>query len=259
MTASERRALLDEYLALLERLRMLSMTCDVSEGEKKARAEAAIDPVQERISKLWDLYVAGLPALRLSRCPFSGAEVRLSIDSCGLDGLFWNHDAPARKLEPMPPTFFALAGAVRLGSQIESAPFLAKPGPEAPWVVPRLLARSEIKAVVSFLPVGPHVAYPIFYFADPIPRDVERVNTWGTSDCRYAGPFGEPWWSAVHSGPEDYDFDLRPWIRAGKLLWIAPGDSRGALRSVQDDCPFLDLPGRRYPLCIERGKVWSAW
>ncbi len=53
-----------------------------------------------------------------------------------------------------------------------------------------------------------------------------------------------------------WDFELAPWIQAGKLLWIAPGDDALALRSDVDACPYLALPGHRGITRLQDGEAW---
>ena len=57
--------------------------------------------------------------------------------------------------------------------------------------------------------------------------------------------------------PQEWDFDLAPWIKAGKLLWIAPEDELLVLRSTIYDCPYLNFPGSRKPKYIQNGKFWE--
>jgi hypothetical protein len=130
-------------------------------------------------------------------------------------------------------------------------------GPEAPYLVPRLLEREEIKAVVSSISVARHQAYPVFYFADPIPK-MDRVNNWGANHYTHLDGRGLLWPIAAEPAPHELDFELERWIRAGKLLWIAPGDRNLALRGDVSLCPYLGLPGRRSRLCVQEGKVWTA-
>ncbi len=242
-TSAERRKLLDEYFAALERTREL---------------EGATDADVETLSRLWDEYVAGTPIVDLARCPFTLEVVHHSFDPFGLDGLWWNFDATARPTEALPSTYFALTGAVHLAEPVEVAPFLCKPGPEVPFVIPRILERQEIKAVVSCHKVGDHTSYPIFYFARPIPFNLERVNTWGTADYRFVNQVGDHGWNTSSWDRSDFDFDLRPWIEMGKLLWIAEGDGKVELHTDAAACPYLGLPGRRVPLNVEGGEVWSS-
>lgn len=244
--ASTRRSILDSYFAALERMRSEQETSD-------AKPETVAE-----LGSLWDRYVAGTPRPLLSRCPFTREPVHHSIDSFGLDGLWWAFDSPARPTETLPPTFFALTGAVKLGADLETIPFLCKPGPEVPFVVPRVLGHPTVRAVISSIPVGAHIGFPIFYFANPIPWDLERVDTWGTGLYRFETLEGRSAWHASDWEPEDFDFDLARWMEAGKLFWIDPEDPEGALRSDPGGCPFLGLTGRRLPMNLQGATVWDG-
>ncbi len=251
--AKERRAILDEILGLRSRLYDLTAALDSGRGEVSQQ----LGETQELLSHLMSAYEKGVPVLPLSRCPFTGQLLRHSIDHFGLDGLWWDNDLPVRPNEDLPETYFALAGAVSLSVQIEEFPFVCKPGPGIPYVVPRLLELPEVKAVVSSVQVGPHRAFPIFYYARPIPYDVERINTWGAEEYGFLDGSGNYRWNATTESPEDLDFDLEVWIKAGKLLWIPPGDSSLTLRSDIRRCPYLSLEGERSMRFIQDGKVWS--
>lgn len=257
MAATERLALLAEYHEGRERLFDLSYR---EEGMDPAQREAELASVRDRQAELWDRYETSVPVAPLSRCPHTGAVVSHSIDTAGLDGLWWNYDAPVRPKESLPPAYFALAGAVKLGEPLENFPFTCRPGPEVPYVVPELLELPGMRAVVSSVKVGAHTGYPVFYFAQPSPGPIRRVNTWGTGDYRFESPDGDWVWDTVDEVPEDYDFDLEPWIAKGRLLWIAPGDASLTLRSHVRRCPYLGLEGRRYPMQITMGEVvGSDW
>ncbi|MCB8932244.1 MAG: zinc-ribbon domain-containing protein [Fimbriimonadaceae bacterium] len=244
--ASARRTLLDAYFEALERMRSEQETSD-------AKPETVAE-----LGALWDRYVEGTPRPMLSRCPFSKEAVHHSIDPYGLDGLWWAFDSPARPIETLPPTFFALTGAVKLGSDREAIPLLCKPGPEVPFVVPRVLRHTAVRAVVTSLPIGAHTGFPIFYFANPIPWDLERVDTWGTGLYRFETLEGRNAWHSSGWEPEDFDFDLARWMRAGKLFWIDPDDPDGGLRGDPDGCPFLDVQGRRLPMNLQGTQVWDG-
>src|SRR5206468_12034249 len=92
--------------------------------------------------------------------------------------------------------------------------------------------------------LGPHHVYAIADFADPAPTGVPRFNTWGGNEYRDVSEDGAGWHSVVED-PDDYDFDLAPWMADGRLLWIAPGDERLVLHEGADGCPYLELPGHR--------------
>lgn len=268
LSAAERRDLLAEYFAGREKLYALWYPGGemVSAGGEAAEEPAGGMPespselaaLQQRLSELWDRCETGVPVLPLSRCPYTGAEVRHSIDTYGLDGLWWDYHAPVRPPESLPSTYFALAGAVKLGSTLEEFPFLCRPGPEVPYVVPRLLGQPEIRAVISTVEVGNHRAFPTFYFADPFPGYISRVNTWGTAQFWFNDEEGNWVWDAVEDEAADFDFDLEPWIRSGKLLWIAPGDEHLRLRAHARACPYLGLEGRRFPMHLTLGLVLGS-
>jgi hypothetical protein len=257
-TESERRALLDDFFQALEEMNKASDACRDTGAASGSSLDAKLVRLQQRVSDLWDEYLERVPFLPLSRCPFTGDKVLHSIDPYGIDGLWWNYDASIRPTENLPPTYFALAGAMKLADEVESFPFLCKPGPEVPYVVPRLLQRAEIRAVISSIRVGAHQGFPIFYFADPVPYDIERINTWGANVYTFLNEEGKIRWNVVYDTPEDFDFELEKWINAGKLLWIAPGDEQLTLHSEVGHCPYLGLSGRRSILRIQNNEVWTG-
>jgi hypothetical protein len=252
---TDRRLLLEQCFH--ERLRLfdLSRALEETEGELENSVAEELAGAQQTLAGLIERYEAGLKPVPVSRCPFTGEILSQVIDTGGLDGLWWDYEAAVRPGGKPPATFFALDGALGLGEPLESFPHLCRPGPEAPFVVPRLLARPELAAVLSSVAVGPHIGYAITYFAQPVPMDVPRLNDWGSSEYWVTGETGTLGWDSVEEDPAAYDYDLQPWIRAGKLLWIAPGDERVMLHSDVRRCPYLGLPGRRYPLFITAGEV----
>lgn len=200
-------------------------------------------------------YAALLPEVAVARCPYSGQAVTWPIDVVDLDGWFWDYDNPIRRTPALPPTWLAMPGALRLNGPVAPAPFLCRPGPAAPYVVPRILSADGVLAVISQLEIGPHTGWPISYFG-PKPLGVKLENTWGA--CEY-DVFDDDgiWlgWNAKTPWPPEYDFDLEPWLRSGKLLWIAPGDRTGTLREGVGGCPYLGIDGPREVALIRDGAV----
>ncbi len=256
-TMNERSKLLGRYFYCLERWQELDFSAVCSNNENDESLSDEIRTLGQSLSEMRDVYIANLPVLPLSRCPFTGQVVYHSIDPYGIDGLWWNYEAPIRPLENLPTTYFALGGALKLNGEVEQAPFLSKPGPEVPYVVPQLLSRSEIKAVISTICVGKHKGYPVFYFADPMPENVMRINTWGKNEWTFLDKEGVFHWNMVEEHAEDFDFELQKWIKSGKLLWISGGDRTMSLHSEAKGCPYLDLTGNRNVQSIRMGKVWS--
>lgn len=211
---------------------------------------------QEKINEMTKNYINGLPVIPLSRCPFTQQIINHSIDTFGLDGLWWDNESPQRPEEKLPETYFAFTGAIKTVQPVENFSFICSPGPEVPFVVPRLLERPEIKAVIYSIKIGNHMAYPIFYFAESKVYDVERINEWGTENYSYENAQGDAVWDSYFLLSEDYDFDLVKWIEESKLLWIKPADSSMTLNDTVQGCPYIGLDGRKEISFIQDGKVW---
>lgn len=256
MNASQSKAFMQQYFAVLEKWREYDMM--LAQRDDNEEILVKMEEMQIKLNEMRDKYEDNLPVLPLSRCPFSNEVVYHSIDPYGLEGLWWNYDAPVRKLENLPAAYFALDGAVTLQGQVESAPFLCKPGAGVPAVLPRLLNIDGIKAVISLVPIGTHQGYAIFYFASHAAPGLIRVNTWGSRQYTFIDSQNMLRWGESSLSIDDYDFELGKWIESGKLLWIKPGDESLDLHSSAGDCPYVGLQGNRELQRIERGKVWSG-
>lgn len=237
---TQRRALLERYFALLER---------VDAGED----------VAGELSEVAREYEEGLPRVELTRCPYTKFTVRHTFDPYGLDGLWWNFEGPARPLNERLYTCQALTGAVALTAPVEPFPFLAQPGPGAPYVMPELFERPEVRAVVSSVECGRHKAYCVAYFAPDEVDGLRWPNDWGTGRrWSEGGTKAGGWFDAGEPAPADMDFELRPWLESGKLLWIAPGDESLTLRDGAAGCPYVGLGGERRWQRVSMGEVWFA-
>ncbi|WP_433204746.1 hypothetical protein ACQP1G_16575 [Nocardia sp. CA-107356] len=198
-----------------------------------------------RVFDLHDRYSELLPEVTVSRCPFTGELIRWPIDEIDLDGWFWNYDNPTRRLqERVPATWLSMGGAVRLSEPVAPAPFHRMPGPDTPYVVPRLLEFPEVCAVIAELPIGPHTGWAITYFSTRRQLGVPLENLWGSKKYDIYNDGGI--WNAWAEHPQtrrDYDFDLGPWLDSGKLRWIAPGDTAATLREGATNCPYVGIEG----------------
>jgi hypothetical protein len=256
-SAQERQAIIAALDASIElRSRIADQLNAAIEGDTTFDRKFAA--ANERMMEAYKRYEDGLPRPVISRCPFSGSVFRMAIDTFGLDGPWWNNQVPARPVEELPQTVFAITGAVALETQVPRTPFICKPGPGVPYVVPRLLVHPEIKAVVSALQIGQHDAYAIVYFAERPPLDIFRANIWGLDQYPAVTEYGERYSGQIFESDIDVDCDLAIYIRTGRLFWIAPGDESLTLRSVMTSCPYIGLAGRRYPVGILDGKMWNS-
>jgi len=253
-TEIERRILIREYDLLLEKIEYLKS----KGGDDPDTVKPEIEGYEKRRKEIWDEYLAKLPRVPISRCPFTGQVVYHSFDPYGIDGLWWNYECSVRpSFEDVPPTFCAITGALTLDNEIEKTRFLVKPGPGVPYVIPRLLENEMIKAVLYSLPVGKHTGYAIVYFAEFPVTGVTWPNHWGLSYYSYGKTGSDFRWYESFDDDDTYDFDLKPWIKNGKLGWIMSGDKEMVLHSSVTSCPYLDLPGGRKILRIQSGKWWA--
>jgi hypothetical protein len=247
-----RRRLLDEYGLLYSAVNDLSYA-EVTGFD--TRDDARLFEAQRRLVELAEAYESSLPRFSLSRCPFSGEPLAWSIDDFGLDGLWWNHEAPVRAQEAPLPTFLALTGGVQLATPLEWAPFLVAPGPGAPCVCRRMFEDTPVKAVISSLGVGVHTAYAVAYFSASRAIEVRCPNLWGMSYYEFLDEEGRYGWYESFDLPSAWDFNLAPWIASGRLLWIAPRDPELKLHAEIEGCPYVNLPGAREDQHIYCGKV----
>lgn len=243
-TAASRRALLDEFFAVGARIDATPA------GDEPNAGDIA------RYAELRRTYREQLPVLALSRCPFTKAVYEHSLDPFGIDGPWWDYRASNRPLEMMQGTVLAFTGALTMVSNIECAPFLVRPGPGAPFVVPRMLSRDGVRAVIYSLPIGEHTGYVITYFADPAPDDLEGFNDWGMDFYQFEYDIDHLGWYQASETAADHDFDLAPYLTSGQLLWIAPGDDGMTLREGLAGCPYVDAEGCRVPQMVQDGERW---
>lgn len=226
-------------------------------------------PGQPRVSqddhyRHTDAYLAGvgeyfdrLPRKVLSACPFCGASLKRAFDPWGVDGPWWGVTAICQYDEPTPCEHFrVLLGALRLDdSPLPSAMFMkVQPGPEVPFVVPRLLGLPNMIAVVAGLPL-PSVgaAYPIAYFSDVGIDPGALHQPW----CRNVHWFERDGKEAWNYCNDPWDFDLEPHVESGQLCWMLQGedDEEPQLLSSADGlvCPFVGLTGEQRPQVITDG------
>ncbi len=214
--------------------------------------------LSEELSALLESYRSSLAVIPVSRCPWTGGLWRRRMDISGLDGLWWDYEAPVRIAERVPETFVALTGSLRPADAVEEFPFLCKPGPEVPYVIPYLLRQDGMKAVMSRIQIGAHEGTAIAYFSSGRTSGFRVPNEWGSSRSVFIASDGGLVTTQDRFDESEFDFELRPYLDEELLLWIDPDDEELELRSGVVDCPFLDRAGRRSCLLISRGEIWTS-
>jgi len=200
-------------------------------------------------------YADRLPRILMGACPFTGSPLKRSFDPFGVDGPWWHVDREVELDEPEPPpTFKVLLGALALHGRAPSeARDPVSPGPDVPFVVPRLLGLPGMVAVVSRIDLETgDAAYPVSYYS---PEDIppRKLHQFWLQQDLWFDLDGKSAWLIAN---DRWDFDLEPWIAAGKLRWIAPGDVTGQVLGVESGtaCPYVALPGDRLPQNLAGGE-----
>jgi hypothetical protein len=262
MTSESRQKLMQECFQLLEKIESFDEIKMLKAGTKKyiqacEQHSANIDSLKV----LYNEYKESVPIIPLSRCPFCQQVIHHSLDTYDLDGLWWNYRGSVRPdyyQNTVCPHYLQISGAVHLSRPIKSIPMLVSPGPEVPFVLPRLLEKGSVRAVIYSIEVGKHQAYPIFYFTESKKHKFELFNSWGDNYYEWENEEGKLIFDLTPETERHYDFKLESWIKNGKLFWINPGDIELKLRNDVEDCPYLNLPGCRERLYIEEGKIRSS-
>ena len=246
-SAEQRRRLLEEYNRILE---------DIDDPDQERERSHHY----ESLRGVWTRYRDGLHRIPVTRCPFDKEIVMHSFDPHGLDGLWWDSYEPVRPVggDQFCPHWLTQCGAVKLAEPHENSPVLVSPGPGVPYVIPAILKRKDTVATISSLSVNEHVVYWIFYFSKQPNFNVPLAAVWPTQ-YRPPGPghvtAAEQDEYDDYDYPEDWDFNLKPWLIGRKLLWIHPKDPDMSLQKGATECPYLDLPGSRKPVTLQYGQV----
>jgi hypothetical protein len=226
-----------------------------SSEEAKAFEEA--QACHEALSKLVDDYFGRLPLVTMSCCPFDRIPLIRTFDPFGLDGLWWRSDASPKEM-PTCPHFCFVAGAVDFGGRKPlGGDFEGLLGPQAPFVIPSMLEKGGMVAVLSQLTMeNGYVAYPVAYFAERRPSPQELTAGWARTNYVYTTQLGISGWRIPNL---TWDFELLPWLKAGKLRWCDPGSGNSVLSEASPvDCPYLDLTGKRVRMIVQNDRVLQA-
>jgi hypothetical protein len=240
--------------ALVRRLRELDLKMNPEDDSPPPKGRA-----YHRLEEAYDValaeYADRLPRVVMGVSPFTNEPLKRSFDPFGLDGPWWFRDRTFDVEEPKAPEQFrVLLGALALHGRTPSETTdVITPGPEVPFVVPRLIGLGTTAVIHRLsLATGDH-AYAISYWsqADIAPEELHqpwlRQEMWVDD-----GEGGQSWMIANDA----WDFELAPWIAEGKLLWTEPDDTSMKLRGREkgDRCPYLDLPGDRQPQSLAAGE-----
>lgn len=212
-----RNTILEQYRELILMIRGLES--EITKDQARAAAlererSALVKEIEPLVRRYWNW----VPDVHLSCCPFCREKLFRKFDPIDFHGFWWmdRTQRPAKE-PPSCAHFCLLSGAVDLnGHSFPVTLFECKPGPQKPFVIPRILSMPGMKAVVSSVGMDcGFTAFPIAYFAEQPPAGRALTQSWARKEYHFTLEDGKSGWDIVE---DDYDFDLEPWMEQGKLI-----------------------------------------
>ena len=219
-------------------------------------SEKVVARLEEKYYSTLAEYGDRLPRRILGKCPFTGMPFERAIDPFGLDGPWWHKDYLLRIEEPEIPAAYRihLGSYSLMGRTPREAGEEVQPGPDVPFVVPRLLRLSGMVAVIMQLDleVGDR-AWVISYWSQQSIPAVRLHQPWLRKEHWFKNAKGKSSWTIAN---DTWDFDLAPYLADGRLRWIDPADRDHKVLGPADGraCPFVGLLGDRLPQIISDGE-----
>jgi len=244
--------------ALIAQLRELDRKLYPSEGRPSLKTRERAQ-TEELYYKVLGEYYDRLPRMVLSVCPFTGEPLKRAFDPFGPDGPWWHKEHLIDIEEPRAPkTFQVLLGALSLrGRPPLEVQEEVLPGPEVPFVVPRLLSLPGMVAVIGQLALETgDIAYPIAYFSKEAIRPRDLHQPWLREDLWFEEG-NETLWTTAN---DVWDFDIVPYVASGQVKWLRPGLKDLTLldNNSEEVCPYINLTGERRPQILADGDVEYA-
>jgi hypothetical protein len=135
---------------------------------KPKMSYAERSPLGKKIDELLIQYFTQLPRYVFGRCPVCNLPLEQVFDPWGLDGFWWQESLSGDCPKPAACEHFrVLTGALNLNGKLpQGGEAESHPGPEVPFLVPKVLELPTMVAVISSLPMeNGYSAYPISYFS----------------------------------------------------------------------------------------------
>ncbi len=205
--------------------------------------------ILRKIDEIIDRYWKWIPDIPLSQCPFCNTKLYYPFDPIDLKGFWWMDRTQIGFKKPRSCEHFnLLLGAVNLNNfPPKSGPFESRPGPDVPYVIPRILEMPTMVAVISSIEMHcGYTAYPIAYYSQIPPAAGSLTQTWARKEYYFTLDNGESGWDIVS---DSYDFDLLPWLEADKINLFQ--DERIITKKNDlKEYPFMNVKGSRKSQCI---------
>lgn len=229
MTPQERTQLLTRVQQLVEQ-----RFGEQGRSLSKEQWQASKDEEQRLLME----YAENLVYQSVSRCPICQAELKLPIDTAGLDGAWWWNLCPVDLPAPLACEHFVVfLGALDLqGRSPVEVTRTVIAGPSRPFLIDRLMELEGMTAVISQIPIEPgYTGFLIAYFSKMPIDQADMHQEWRRDSYPLLNANGEP----VASGQklDFWNFHLEDWTGLGKLFFISANDP---------DCALQETPPPEY-------------
>lgn len=242
-----------ERSEILAQAREISISLTGANAKEKSIEDLArLDEMEET---LLEEYAENLPYFSISRCPFCNEVLEIAFDPYGLDGPWWWATCPVMlPAHQACEHFRVFLGAMDLaGRQPVEATEGVILGPGAPFVIDRLLEIESMKAVISQkTTTAGYIAYFISYFSEAPVDQMELHQEWRKESYPIYDEDGTI--VGAESKFDPWNFELRPWIEQGKLLWITPEDENLELH-IDTPTPYEGLKATHKRQIVSSGSV----
>jgi hypothetical protein len=223
----ERQGIIQSHRQLVLQLRDLEKQIEALlaiNDPQWRKLESQRSELRKQIEPLIEAYWQWIPQVELSQCPYCQQGLMLPFDAEDLNGFWWmdRTQRPAAQVPQACEHFRLLLGAVNFnGLKPEATLFESHPGPNKPFVIPRILQMPSMLAVISEIPMDcGYTAYPIAYFSKETPAKGSLTQAWARKEYVFTLDDGSKGWDIKS---EQEDFDLKAWGASKKLLIYREG------------------------------------
>lgn len=243
--SNERNNIIENHRQLIVQIRTIELQIEEKlrvEDPSWAKLEAERSALHKQIEPLIEQYWQWVPEVAVSVCPICRRELKRRFDPVDLTGFWWMERTRRNAAEPTACEHFVLMmGAVNFnGLKPRGGLFDAYPGPDAPFVVGRILDMEGMVAVVAEIKLQcGYSAYPICYFAKTPPKERSLTQSWLEREY-YFNVDGRSGWDITE---EEFDYQLLPWVKKKKLRWVVNGQLNSE-SWLAPACPYLKVDGK---------------
>lgn len=251
-SVEERNQIVNEYLQKISDLGDIEKKIDQVMLDSDSRwQELENDRIimLRKIDKIIDRYWNWVPEILLSQCPFCNTKLYYPFDPIDLKGFWWMDRTQRPMKKPLACEHFnLLLGAVNVNNlPPQGGPYESRPGPDVPYVIPRILEMPSMIAVISSIEMHcGYTAYPIAYYSQIPPVAGSLTQSWARKEYYFTQDNRESGWDIVS---DSYDFNLLPWIKADKLNLFQEGQIITKKNDIKDN-PLMHVEGTRKSQCI---------